>query len=308
LNLSNHLALATEVLDILPNPVLVKNEKLEYVWINSAFETLFNVTREQVTGHYDKELFPDRQVAQCNGGDLRVLESGEVDQAVETVYDNNSNPRETITRKSRLSMPNGEVYLVGVMHDLTDVTRANEALKVSQQALEEKSLELARLASTDALTGCLNRRSLDECESRRLQDESADAAAILMDLDNFKRLNDQAGHDCGDAVLKHFCDLVRRNIRKTDEFIRLGGEEFVVFTSGGENKDSAMLAERIREQFSSLPFDFAGKQYNLSVSIGVVHKPQGTRLSMEDCLKAADENLYKAKETGRNRVVFSQAA
>lgn len=305
---SNHLALATEVLDILPNPVLVKNEKLEYVWINAAFEKLFSVTREQVSGRCDKELFPDRQVAQCNGGDLRVLESGEVDEAVETVYDENSNPRETITRKSQLSMPDGEVYLVGVMHDITDVTRANEALQVSQQELQEKSLELARLATTDSLTGCLNRRSLDECESRRLQDESTETAAIMMDLDHFKLLNDQAGHDCGDAVLKHFSDLVRRNISKADDFIRLGGEEFVVFSTGGDSQQSSQLAENIREQFNAQPFLFNGQRFNLSVSVGVVHKPRGKQLSMEECLKAADVNLYQAKDTGRNRIVFSQVA
>jgi len=93
-------ALATEILEILPNPVLVKDQNLEYVWINSAFETLFSVKKEDVIGRLDTELFPNRQVSQCNGGDLRVLESGEIDEAVETVFEKNGQPRETITRKA----------------------------------------------------------------------------------------------------------------------------------------------------------------------------------------------------------------
>ena len=129
-----------------------------------------------------------------------------------------------------------------------------------------------------------------------------------MDLDHFKLLNDQAGHDCGDAVLKHFSDLVRRNISKADDFIRLGGEEFVVFSTGGDSQQSSQLAENIREQFNAQPFLFNGQRFNLSVSVGVVHKPRGKQLSMEECLKAADVNLYQAKDTGRNRIVFSQVA
>lgn len=144
-------ALATELLDILPNPVLVKNENLEYVWINNAFESLFGVQRENVIGKVDKQLFPDRQVSQCNGGDLRVLESGEIDEAVETVYEKSGTARETITRKSRLSINDGEVFLVGIMHDITDVTRANEALTSNQIILQEQAQELAVLASTDAI-------------------------------------------------------------------------------------------------------------------------------------------------------------
>jgi len=154
-------ALATEILEILPNPVLVKDQNLEYVWINSAFEALFSVKREEVIGRLDTDLFPNRQVSQCNGGDLRVLESGKIDEAVETVFEKNGQPRETITRKSRLVLPDSSVYLVGVMHDITAVTRANEALTRSQSMLEEKTNELAELVMTDVLTGCSNTREDD---------------------------------------------------------------------------------------------------------------------------------------------------
>lgn len=301
----SQLALATEILDILPNPVLVKNQDLEYVWINSAFEKLFSVSRTDVIGRLDAELFPDRQVSQCNGGDLRVLSSGDVDEAVETVFDDDGNPLETITRKSRLSVSDDEIYLVGVMHDITDVTRANEALQISQEQLQQKSVELAHLANTDELTGCQNRRALDDCEKNRLLDKSSSAAVLLMDLDNFKKLNDRAGHDCGDAVLKHFADLVRNHIKAGDNFVRMGGEEFAVFTSGVDQKASIKLAEDIREQLNTAAFLYNGKVHDLSVSIGVTFKAEGQQQSMLECLRIADTNLYKAKEGGRNRVEYA---
>jgi PAS domain S-box-containing protein len=147
-------ALPLRILDNLPNPVLIKDQSLKFVWINQAFETLFAVSRESLIGRLDREVFPDRQVAQCNGGDLRVLETGDVDQAVETVFDEHGCARETITRKSRLILDNDDTFLVGVMHDITEVTRANEALEANRVRLEEQAIELARLATTDALTGC----------------------------------------------------------------------------------------------------------------------------------------------------------
>ena len=149
--------LPVSILDILPNPVLVKGEDLRYVWVNAAFEDLFDVKRDELIGELDKDVFPDRQVAQCNGGDLRVLDSGEIDEAYETVFKDKTEPRVTITRKSRLDI-GGQLFLVGVMHDVTDVTRTNEELEASKKLLEEQSELLKEMAYTDPLTGTMNRR------------------------------------------------------------------------------------------------------------------------------------------------------
>ena len=149
--------LPVSILDILPTPVLVKDDTLRYVWVNAAFERLFGVRREDIDGRLDAEFFKDRQVAQCNGGDLRVLETGVVDEAYETIFDENVSPRETLTRKSRLVLADGSTYIVGIMHDITDVTLANTALeerqreliearKVAEKASEEKSRLLAGMS------------------------------------------------------------------------------------------------------------------------------------------------------------------
>lgn len=143
------------VLDILPNPVLIKGDDLRYVWVNASYERLFGVTSAELKGKLDKEFFTDRQVAQCNGGDLRVLESGDIDEAQETVFDEDGLPRETITRKSRLELSDGSIFLVGVMHDVTDVVVANRALETKQAELIDavQQAEEASLAKSRFLAG-----------------------------------------------------------------------------------------------------------------------------------------------------------
>lgn len=297
------LAIATELLDILPNPVLVKNEKLEYVFINAAFESLFSVKRTDVIGQLDADLFPNRQVSQCNGGDLRVLANGEVDEAVETVFEESGNARETITRKSKLTTADGSVYLVGVMHDITDVTRANTALKESESKLQEQAITLQRMASTDHLTGCNNRRALAELSKPILANQFTSSALLLLDLDNFKHINDTHGHDIGDAALCHFADEINEALDGAHHFARLGGEEFVILLNGAKEDQAIDKAEELRKRIAASSMQADGKPLKFTVSIGIATKQKGEKISLEELLQIADVQLYEAKNRGRNRVV-----
>lgn len=304
---SNNLEIATAVLDVLPNPVLIKNRELEYVWINAAFEQLFSVKRSDVIGKLDNTLFPDRQVSQCNGGDLRVLEHGEMDHAVETVFDIQGHPRETITRKSKLTLSEDEVYLVGVMHDITDVTRANEALKLSEAKLQEQALKLAHIATTDSLTNCANRRALMDEAAEIVENQFKSAAVLMLDIDKFKTINDEYGHSVGDEVLVHFAKEVGKKLSATDHLYRYGGEEFVVVLDVENAQQAKAKAEAIREHIATTPLVDSEHSIDLSVSIGMVMKSRGSHASIENLLSKADLSLYKAKELGRNRVVENAA-
>ncbi len=297
-------ALPIGVLDILPNPVLVKDSDLRYVWINRAFEALFSVRREDLIGRLDVDVFKERQAVQCNGGDRRVLETGEVDEAYETVFGSGAEPRETITRKSRLILDDGRLFLVGVMHDITDVTKANRALEESKQKLEAQSEILQRMANTDELTGCLNRRALFGAASRRFEAHGNRGGLFLLDIDFFKKINDTYGHEAGDRALVHFVDVVLGAIRQGDELARLGGEEFAVLLPGATVEEIKVIAERIRCDVAGTPFSYKDQQITLTVSIGAVSKLDPSPFSLDDWLPGADEKLYQAKETGRNRVVL----
>lgn len=292
-----------DVLDILPNPVLVKNSELEYVWINAAFSRLFNVSLDEVVGRLDKDLFPDRQVAQCSGGDRRVLESGDIDEAVETVFTDRGEPRETITRKDRLVTADGEVYLVGVMHDITEVTRANHNLKAANERLGQQALELDRLANTDALTQCLNRRALKYCERDLFANTECGASLLMLDIDHFKRINDRYGHDGGDLVLRQFAATLRSSLPDDAYFIRLGGEEFAVCMRANNAAESLRNASELRTLIESSSQILRGERVQYTVSIGVSYKPSGCALSLDEMLAQADERLYAAKHAGRNTVM-----
>ena len=293
------------ILDILPNPVLVKDADLQYVWINRAFEDLFSVSRNDLIGRLDVDVFNERQAVQCNGGDRRVLETGDVDEAYETVFKGNSEPRETITRKSRFTLDDGRVFLVGIMHDITDVSETNRQLEESKNRLEEQSEALLRIANTDSLTGCLNRRALFDVAPGQFARHSNAGGLFLLDIDFFKTVNDTYGHEAGDAALVHFADVVRKAIRDGDELARLGGEEFAVLLPGASIDEIQTIAERVREAIETSTLVFKDQEIKLTVSIGVVQKIDDTPFNLGDWLPNADESLYQAKNMGRNRVVLA---
>lgn len=299
--------LPVAVLDILPNPVLVKDEQLRYVWANQAFEELFGVPRSELIGRLDKDVFRERQAAQCNGGDLRVLASGEIDEAYETVFKNNQEPREMITRKSRLVLDNDRVFLVGVMHDITDVTLNNRRLEEQKLLLKQQSTELQRLANEDVLTGCMNRRALFEEAQPQFARFNNSGALLLLDLDFFKAINDAHGHGGGDAALVHFVDIVRKSIRESDRLARIGGEEFAVLLPGATEEEASFIAHRICEVLRTSPLHFKGAELRLTVSIGAVTKSDASPMDLDEWLPTADRCLYEAKNSGRDRVVFARA-
>jgi len=283
--------LSLAILDILPNPVLIKDSETRYFWVNRAFEDLFGVERDKIRGHLDKELFPDRQVAQCNGGDLRVLETGEVDEATEEVYRKDGTPCETITRKSRLILDCGTTFLVGVMHDVTEVYMA-------ARLLEENSAKLRTLANTDSMTGCMNRRALFKSFEDK---ENSIGGLLAMDIDLFKSVNDTYGHDMGDAAIVNFAETIRKQLREEDMFARVGGEEFVVFMPGINEQNLETAAIRIREAIENTPLEYEGYTVPMIVSIGgsIANKESATK-SIDEMLKEADKLLYVAKHSGRN--------
>ena len=168
----------------------------------------------------------------------------------------------------------------------------------------EQSLSLAL---TDSLTGVFNRRYVN-AHLPRLLDRAADSnkpvAVLMFDIDHFKRVNDTYGHDIGDEVLREVTVRASRNLRNFDLVARLGGEEFVVIMPDTDGESAMMVAERLRIRIGDTPFDISAPigQITVTVSVGVA---VGGRIgdTVDHLLKRADEALYEAKRSGRNRVV-----
>ena len=163
---------------------------------------------------------------------------------------------------------------------------------------------LAELASRDPLTGLLNRRGFVEClETTFAGGNEAPLALLLMDVDLFKSINDQFGHETGDAVLCRIADLLRRFEREVCIAGRMGGEEFVVAISGLTSFALAQFAERVRTDLAALDHGDVTRHRTVTVSIGVAEGT--TRTRFQRLYSGADRALYDAKRAGRNKVIFA---
>jgi diguanylate cyclase (GGDEF)-like protein len=186
------------------------------------------------------------------------------------------------------------------------IKRLQDALEERERELSELNGRLLKMAQTDALTGLDNRRNLEERleemfgHSRRLKEP---LAVVLCDLDRFKSVNDTYGHQAGDVVLKQLARILKQEAREIDRVGRYGGEEFMLLLPGTVLDAAVTFAERVRKAVEAHTFSFDGGTLQRTMSCGVAAWPHPR---IEDCdalVKAADDALYVAKETGRNRVI-----
>jgi two-component system, cell cycle response regulator len=175
-----------------------------------------------------------------------------------------------------------------------------------QDRLRENLQASMELAIVDPLTKLHNRRYLHTHLASLMNDNAGRGVAVslmVIDIDHFKRINDQYGHDCGDEVLRECAERLRRAVRGIDIVARFGGEEFVVVMPDTESFAAARVAERIRLSVEKVPFPIEGgaKRLDLTVSVGVATIGEGPNHA-DRLFKMADEALYEAKRSGRNQV------
>jgi len=170
------------------------------------------------------------------------------------------------------------------------------------------SLQLSlELAITDQLTGLFNRRYMSRHLNTLLSEGSKPVSFLMLDVDFFKQINDNYGHDVGDEVLREFANRISANVRGIDLACRFGGEEFVVVMPDTDLSFAYMVAERLRQSVADAPFmvSATSKQVPVTISIGVASSSNGD--TPDVLLKRADQALYRAKRDGRNRVVADAA-
>ncbi len=187
----------------------------------------------------------------------------------------------------------------------TQIRRHRYAMELRQSVNNTMAM-----AVTDDMTGLYNRRYFDRhlgVMLSKAQSQERDMALMILDIDHFKSVNDNYGHDIGDAVLKEFAARLKRNIRGVDLACRFGGEEFVVLMPDTDYRQAETIAERVRQSISERNFDIgAQRQLSVTVSAGVTLN-EARSDTPETLIKRADVALYRAKREGRNRVVFDAA-
>lgn len=167
------------------------------------------------------------------------------------------------------------------------------------------STDLQKQASQDALTGAMNRRSLEEAAAKlwAFSLRTGDPLSVIMiDVDHFKSINDRFGHQVGDEVLRRLAAVCKKSVRTFDYFARYGGEEFCILMPSTRETDALGLAERLRQAYADSPMEFEGQYLRSTISLGVADSQQ-VPSDFVSVLNAADQALYRAKGEGRNRVV-----
>jgi len=296
------------ILDTVEAYIYIKDANFRYLYANKKTCELFGRSLEEIIGHDDSHFFDEETVKNIHAMDEKVFALGEK----VTHEEMNTSLSGTLTSaylstKLPLFDNHGKIYaLCGISTDITERKKTEEIIKA--------------LAYHDALTGLPNRRMLDERLSLVLSHSARMgefAALMVLDLDNFKPLNDAMGHTAGDILLTHVATRLLESVRKEDTVARFGGDEFVVVLGYlGTERDIALLqARHVAEKILlhvSKPFSIALEregeeplhvEHRCTASIGVTLF-KGDTSSIDKLFQEADRAMYEAKEKGRNRIEF----
>ena len=221
---------------------------------------------------------------------------------VGSYFENKLTPGDWLPWKSELIYLPTRLTIPTVIMIMVAVTILNRLSEIDSIRSYKDREALQYLTEHDPLTGAYNRTSLK-------REYFLDKFFFMIDIDHFKKLNDNFSHEMGDKCLKKFAEIVRNNIRKEDRLIRYGGEEFIILFNGESTKEEMHqkaddLRKSVEEETSKIK-DFADPNFvaPFTISVGVNH--MNPNYTLEDNIKVADKYLYEAKEKGRNRVVSS---
>ena len=219
---------------------------------------------------------------------------------VGSYFENKLTPGNWLPWKSELIYLPTHLTIPTVIMIMVAVTILNRLSEIDGIRSYKDREALQYLTEHDPLTGTYNRTSLK-------REYFLDKFFFMIDIDHFKKLNDNFSHEMGDKCLKKFAEIVRNNIRKEDRLIRYGGEEFIILFNGESTKEEMHqkaddLRKAVEEETSKIK-DFADPNFvaPFTISVGVNH--MNPNYTLEDNIKVADKYLYEAKEKGRNRVV-----
>ena len=196
---------------------------------------------------------------------------------------------------SRLHKSNREVRKLN--YSLSkDIEKATAKLRATNRYLY-------KMSSNDHLTKIANRRFFEDSVNKIITEKNEENVGIIViDVDKFKFINDEYGHEAGDLALKHIAAIMKESTRGKDIPARLGGDEFVVYINNCTDEAMVKIAENLRKKVQDQPIDWQGTSIPLSLSVGTVNCPTKVAKSLDQLLKFADEAMYESKEAGRNHV------
>lgn len=269
----------------------------QMLYVSPAYERIFGRSAGLLLADYSEwrnSIYPD-DLDYAERSLAQVLEKGSVEDREYRIISADGQLRWLSDKCfiSRHAEPGRRVIVVGIAEDITE-----------KKALED---ELQRLATTDVLTGSSNRRHFFDrahraFEEARLQDSPL--AFLLLDIDDFKQINDTYGHPEGDVVLQRIAETGRGALRTGDLFGRIGGEEFAALLPGCAPEMARQIAERLQREIQRLSFSHDGKGFGVTVSQGLASLTPEDQ-SLDPLFARADSAMYQAKRQGKNQIVLA---
>ena len=295
--------------------IFIKDRVCRFTYINRSTERVFNVRAADVLGLSVLDLLGPEDGQALYRTDQQVFATGQPVKVLET-FDTPNGEMHFWTEKIPIRNPEGEVdAYIGLATDITEqvtlerqLTEANQALQQRVEEITALKDELHQQAIRDPLTRLYNRRYLEtQQDSLMGRAQRGEAFSLLMvDVDNFKQINDHLGHSVGDEILQQLAQVLREGCRCSDLICRYGGEEFLIAMPAMSVDHAEKKAEQLRISYQQLAKPSLPAGWNSTISVGVAAYPADGE-SFEHLLIAGDRALYQAKSKGRNRVERSQA-
>lgn len=281
------LKMQSVILDYMSDSIFVHDLNGKFVYVNKEAYESRGYTQEELLSMHVKDLdapMDEESIKKMKSNIAKMKEQGFV--TFEIKHKRKDGSIIPVEIRSQIFELHGEKLVISVARDVGDRYAVQEALKT--------------LATTDSLTGIYNRHKFEILYESQIEKQKVDNSSLsllLIDIDHFKRINDNCGHNIGDSILIEFCMLIKSAIRTTDIFARWGGEEFIILLPNTNATNAMIIANKLKNLVSSYSFTQINK---VTVSIGISVYDQSDAL--ESFIKKADTSLYKAKNLGRNRV------
>ena len=271
------------IFESMADGMIIIDSKERLVDFNSAVSRIFPCIKKNIIGKDIRSiLIPYPEI-------LSLLDCGTGKKSCNIIREvDKHNEHFRVQTSPLLTKKNGEIGRIIALMNTTE-----------QAALME---ELQKLATTDELTGILNRREFISAASKELNRArryTRYCTLIMLDIDHFKKINDMYGHSEGDRALKHVVNIVRENIREIDIFARYGGEEFTLLLPEVDSDAGLHTAERLRSFIENNPLHLNGGSISITASFGVAVF-HGDDIGLEELIRRSDEAMYEAKSRGRN--------
>ena len=297
-------------IDNIPDPIFVKDRDRRWIVLNQSFCEFSGYPLGELLNKTDEDVFPLAEAEIFRQQDELVFRYQTPRENEEQLTDRQGKTYLTATKRSLHKDAAGNIFLIGVIRDITERKKMEEELRRTTEELSRSNAELQRtharlhhLAYTDSLTGLANRKGFYEHFHTFLnwaQENKRLVGLLYLDLDGFKQVNDSLGHQGGDLLLQAVAKRIENCLRDSDRVARLGGDEFTVILPGIKKADDVEIVARKIAKTLSTPFALDRDSVSITVSIGSSVYPQDGSTD-EVLIARADKAMYQVKNSSRSQ-------